>query len=47
MMHAQGKRGRKTVRSVKRDRYQKKHPERGRKTAQIKTAKGLKSRFAK
>lgn len=42
-----GKRGRKTIRAVKRKRYHDRHPERGRKTARIKDAKGLKSKFSK
>lgn len=37
----------KTQRGMKRDRYHKAHPERGRKTAAIKEAKGLKSKFSK
>lgn len=37
----------KLQRKTKRDRYQKKHPERGRKTATIKEGRGLKSKFSK
>lgn len=41
-----GGKGRKTIRSVKRKRYHDRHPERGIKTARIKAARGLVSKFA-
>ena len=37
----------KLQRSKKREKYHKAHPERGRKTAAIKEAKGIKSKFSK
>jgi len=38
---------RKLARRAKREKYHKAHPERGRKTAAIKEAKGIKSKFSK
>lgn len=37
----------KLQRRSKREKYHKAHPERGRKTAEIKSAKGIKSKFQK
>jgi len=46
-MRKGGKRGRKVVRKLKRERYHKKHPERGEKTAAIKEARGRISKLSK